>query len=259
MRRVPARSIAEHVYLGLPALAFLATAGVLSLCPTLFAAGAEGVPDAAANTLTREEASAGWRLLFDGKTFDGWRGFRQDGVPSGWRIEGGVLGFDPDSVQGERADLITVEQFSDFELELEWAISEGGNSGIFFHVTEDHSSTWRTGPEVQVLDDDRHRDGKNPKTRAGSNYALHAPSMDVVREVGEFNRVRLRVQGDHVEHWLNGHKVVEYRLWTDEWKALVAASKFAAMPAYGLAKKGHIALQDHGDRVRYRSIKIREL
>ena len=142
---------------------------------------------------------------------------------------------------------------------LEWAVSAGGNSGIFFHVSEDQPRTYSTGPEFQILDDALHPDGKRPVTSAASNYALHAPSESVTRPVGEFNEARLRVEGDRVTHWLNGSKVVEYRLWTDKWKAEVAASKFAAMPRYGLNETGHIAIQDHGDEVWFRNVRIRRL
>ncbi len=195
-----------------------------------------------------------WRPLFDGVSLAGWRGYRMDRAPAGWTVEDGVLAFVPG---GEGGSLITEEQFDDFELSLEWKISEGGNSGIFFRVSETEASDYYTGPEMQVLDDDRHPDGANPETSAGANYALHAPSAEVVRPVGEWNEVRLVVDGPHVEHWLNGVKIVEYELWTDEWEAMVSASKFAEWPAYGRNRTGYISLQDHGDRVWFRNLRIR--
>ena len=220
--------------------------------------GGENAGSAEVNTLSAEEQVEGWRLLFDGSSLEHWRGFRMDRVPAGWSVSEGRIHFSPPS-QGARADLITKEQYQSFELELEWAVTPGANSGIIFHVTEDNEATYHTGPEMQILDDDRHPDGERAVTSAGSNYALDPPSADVVRPVGEFNQVLLRVDGDRVEHWLNGTKVVEYHLWTDEWKAKVATSKFAAMPDYGLKETGHVALQDHGDELWFRNLKIRPL
>ncbi len=206
------------------------------------------------NTLTDAEREASWRLLFDGQTLDAWRGYQQEDVPEGWAIEDGCL-----TRVGPGGDLITREQFKDFELSLEWKISEGGNSGIFFHVVEDYPHVFESGPEMQVLDNSRHPDGGNTTTSAGANYALHAPAVDATRPVGEFNHVLLRVVGNHVEHYLNGQKLLEYDLHSDDWKARVTASKFATMPGYGQSDTGHIALQDHGDKVWYRNIKIRVL
>lgn len=197
--------------------------------------------------------NSGWRSLFDGKTLDGWRGFKTETPPAGWRIEAGALFRD-----GSGGDLLTIEQFGDFELRLQWKIAEGGNSGVLFHVVPLGSQIWETGPEVQVLDNARHDDGRNPLTSAGANYALHAPTRDVTRPVGAWNDLRLLVQGSHVEHWLNGEKIVEYELWSPDWERRVAASKFAAMPRYGRERRGHIALQDHGDRVWFRDIQIKE-
>jgi cytochrome c len=211
-------------------------------------------PPAPQNVLTDEERAAGWRLLFDGRTTSNWRGFNSKATPEGWRVEAGELVRAADA-----GDLITVDEFQDFELTLDWKLEAGGNSGVFFHVAEGQDAVWRTGPEMQILDNDRHADGKNPMTSAGSNYALNAPRSDVTRPIGLFNRARLVVAGSHVEHWLNGTKLFEYEMWTPEWEALVAASKFASMPRYGREKTGHIALQDHGDRVSFRNIKIRPL
>lgn len=226
------------------------------LAATAAAAAATWEPEDQPNTLTQKERAAGWRLLFDGTSFDGWRGFKKESVPSRWRIVDGSLFF---SGQGERGDIMTDRQFGNFELSLEWKIARGGNSGIFFRVSEEFGWSWESGPEMQVLDNAVHRDGKSPLTSAGSNYALHAPSEDVTRPVGEWNQVRIVVRDDWVEHWLNGRKIVAYRLWDEEWERLVKASKFASMPGYGRSKRGHIVLQDHGDPVWFRSIKIKSL
>lgn len=215
-------------------------------------ARAAKAPKPAQNVLTDAERAAGWRLLFDGATTKGWRGFKQSAMPAGWTVRDGAL-----VRESGGGDIVTDEEFTDFELELDWKIAEGANSGILFHVTEDHDYVWQTGPEMQILDNDRHGDGRNPLTSAGSNYALHAPPTDVTRPVGLWNHARLVVKGAHVEHGLNGKKLLEYELWSPEWKALVAASKFASMPEYGLAKKGRIALQDHGDHVEFRNVKVR--
>jgi hypothetical protein len=207
-----------------------------------------------AHTLTEAEARDGWRLLFDGETLKGWRGFRSESPPAGWKAIDGALVRD-----GAGGDIMTVDQFASFELRLEWKLAKGGNSGIMFHVTQDGGQTYETGPEFQVLDNAGHKDGGNSMTSAGSNYALHPPVRDVTRPIGEWNEVRLIVHGAHVEHWMNGVKLLEYELWSDDWNARVKASKFNKMPHYGRAKRGHIALQDHGDPVWYRTIKIRPL
>lgn len=206
------------------------------------------------NTLTPEERAQGWELLFDGRTTSGWRGFRRDGVPAGWQVVDGAL-----TRAGPGGDLITVRQFSDFELTLEWKVAPCGNSGIMFRVTEDVEHTYHSGPEMQVLDDACHPDGQSRLTAAGANYGLHPAPAGVVRPPGEWNRVRLVVRGPHVEHWLNGFKVVEYELWSAEWEERVRRSKFVEWPPYGRQRRGHIALQDHGDWVAYRNIKVREL
>jgi hypothetical protein len=206
------------------------------------------------NTLTPAERAAGWRLLFDGRTLAGWRGFKTEAPPDGWKAVDGSL-----SREAPGGDIVTVDRFDSFELRLEWKIAEGGNSGIFFRVADDGDYVWSTGPEMQVLDNARHADGKDPKTSAGSNYALHAPSRDVTRPVGEWNAARIVVKGPHVEHWLNDVKLLEYELGSADWEARVQASKFKAMPGYGRSTTGRIALQDHGDPVWFRDIKIRPL
>ncbi len=207
------------------------------------------------NTLTPEEKANGWTLLFDGKFPNRWVGYGQENFPKqGWNVEDGCL-----VRVGSGGDIMTRDSFSNFELKLEWRISAGGNSGIFYRVDPTAKYPWTTGPEMQVLDNSEHRDGQNTNTAAGANYALHAPIRDVTRPVGLFNDVRIVVQGNHVEHWLNGTKIVEYELCSEAWKALVAESKFRKMPRYGTCDEGHIVLQDHGDKVWYRNIKIRRL
>ena len=219
--------------------------------------GATG--DASAlNRLSTEEQADGWRSLFDGETLAGWRGYGLEGLPAGWEVAEGTIHFSPPE-EGERSDLMTEEQFESFDLAFDWAVTPGGNSGIFFHVSEDYDRSYETGPEYQILDNAGHRDGGSPLTSAGSNYALHPPTEDVTRPLGEFNEARILVHGDHVEHWLNGHKLLAYTLWDDDWKARVAASKFGSMPGYGRNHAGHVVLQDHGDEIWVRNVKIRTL
>ena len=208
------------------------------------------------NTLTPEEAVAGWELLFDGSTFANFRGYKSETVPTGWSVtENGEIHFDGEG----RGDLVTDASFGDFELKLEWKISEGGNSGIFFRGSEEFGNIWETAPEMQVLDNQRHYDGGNALTSAGANYALHAPPHDATRKVGLYNKVHIIASGPYVEYWLNGVQTATYEIGSAEWTALVAGSKFNTMPNYGSRAEGLIALQDHGDKVWYRNIKIRRL
>ena len=206
------------------------------------------------NTLSHAEREAGWQLLFDGESLAGWRGYNRPDMSGGWAVEDGLL-----TRVGPGGDLITEAQFGDFELSIDWRVVPGGNSGILYRAAEGEEHVYHSAPEMQVLDDDGHRDGLDPITSAGSNYGLHAAARGIVRPVGSWNEARILVRGTHVEHWLNGTKVVEYELRSDEWAELVRNSKFSAWPAYGQADRGHIGLQEHGDRVWYRNIKLREL
>jgi hypothetical protein len=222
--------------------------------PTVVATSAAAVA-AADNTLTAQEQSAGWKLLFDGKTTTGWRGYQQKTAPAGWQVVNGEL-----TRTGEGGDLVSADQYADFELAIDWKIAPNGNSGIFYRGLETQERLYYTAPEYQVLDNDGHPDAKNgPDRYAGANYALIAPSTQVCHPAGQWNSTRILARGAHLEHWLNGEKVVEYELWSPEWKALVANSKFKQWPSYGLAKSGYIGLQDHGNAVAFKNIKIRVL
>jgi hypothetical protein len=194
-----------------------------------------------------------WRSLFDGKTTAGWRGFRQQGMPPGWQVVDGAL-----TRVGPGGDIITTDRFESFELSLEWKIAPGANSGVFFRVIEEVDIIWHAAPEIQVIDN-AYPQPLQPAQTAGSNYDLHPPALDATRSPGSWNEMRLIVKGNHVEHWLNGHKVVEYEIGSADWERRVKASKFKEYPAYGRAQKGHIGLQDHGDWVAYRNIRIRPL
>jgi len=204
------------------------------------------------NTLTEQERAQGWRLLFDGTTTEGWRGFRSRAMPAGWQVVDGAL-----TRVAEAGDIVTLDTFSDFELAFDWKIPPGGNSGVLFRVSEDVEQAWNAGPEYQILDNAGHPEGLQPETAAGADYALHPPFRDVTRPPGEWNQGRIVVSGDHVEHWLNGEKVVDYEIGSDEWMARVSVSKFAPFPNFGRVRKGRIALQDHDTEVAYRNIKIK--
>jgi hypothetical protein len=195
------------------------------------------------------------RVLFDGKNTEAWRAYKRDTFPTkGWVVKDGTLA---PVVGGDRVDLITKDVYKDFELELEWKVGPGGNSGIMYDVAETEAETYHTGPEMQVLDDAGHADGKNAKTSAGALYALVAPSAKVVKPTGEWNHARLVKKGRHVEHWLNGTKIVEYELGSPALKALVADSKFKEWPRYGTLGQGHIVLQHHGDPAWFRNVRIK--
>jgi hypothetical protein len=219
------------------------------------AASAASAAASGDNTLTAAEQGGGWRLLFDGKTTNGWRGYKQAAMPNGWRVENGTLTKDT-SV----ADIMTTDQFGDFELSLDCKIGSGGNAGIFYRGTEEYEHIYWSAPEYQLLDDANAADGKNRLTSAAAAYALYAPPAGIVKPAGEWNTTRILAKGAHVEHWLNGQKVVEYELWSPDWEAKVKASKFKDWPNYGRSKSGYIAIQgDHNGVLTLRNIKIRTL
>jgi hypothetical protein len=213
----------------------------------------------AQNALSAKEKSEGWKLLFDGTSTKGWRNYRSDKVTDRWKVSNGELYLDK-SVTAGAGDIMTDEEFQDYELSLEWKISPCGNSGIIFNVVEDEKfkNTYNSGPEMQVLDNTCHPDAKIAKHRAGDLYDLIAVSKETVKPAGEWNHVRIVSKNSKMEFWLNETKVVDFTMHTPEWKKMVANSKFKSMPGFAEAKKGHIALQDHGDAVWFRNIKIRE-
>jgi hypothetical protein len=198
---------------------------------------------------------AKWRILFDGTMNDSFRGWRSQGMPDGWHVADGTL-----AKEGSVDDLVSREQFGNFELELEWKIGKAGNSGIFYRGTREYDHIYWSAPEYQLLDDQNAPDGRNRLTAAGSAYALYAAPVGVVKPFGEWNTARIVVAGTHVEHWMNGQLVVAYDLESPDWMAKVAASKFSKYPNYGLAKKGFIGIQgDHSGALALRRIRIREL
>jgi hypothetical protein len=198
-----------------------------------------------------------WTVIFDGKPTNKLRGYKQKGFPTNsWVIEDGAL----KTVPGKSVDVITVDKYGDVDLEFEWKVEPGANSGVMYRVAETSGPAYSTGPELQILDDAKHADGKNPKTSAGALYALIAPNdQKKLKPVGEFNSAKLVIKGDHVEHWLNGAKVVEYTWGSPEIKALIKQSKFNDMPDFMSQKTGHIAFQHHGDTVWFRNIRVRKI
>ncbi len=209
------------------------------------------------NTLTDAEKAAGWTLLFDGKSPSGWHGFKSKGFPEKWAVKDGTL-FRQAS-EGEGPDIVTDGEYKDFEFSCDWRVGKGGNSGIMYHCDEEHQYSWQTGPEMQILDDGVHADGKKPKTRAGTMYDVVACAVDVSRPAGEWNHARVVVKGTHVEHWLNGFKVVDIDTASEAYNKAVAESKWAKSKDYNSKPTGHIALQDHGDEVSFRDVKVRDL
>ena len=216
--------------------------------------------DVEPNTLTGAERTAGWRLLFDGKTTDGWRGFKKADFPAqGWAVADGCLKKVPTGAGDSlgSGDIVTRDTFGDFDLRFEWRIAAGGNSGVKYFVTEE-----RSGPiahEYQVLDDSGHPDAKvgtHRQTAAFYDVLPPSPSAKALKAVGQFNQSRVLVRGNHVEHWLNGAKVLEYELGSPALKAAIAKSKFKDVAGFGTKIEGRVLLQDHGDEVCYRNVKI---
>ncbi|MEO8427071.1 MAG: DUF1080 domain-containing protein [Verrucomicrobiota bacterium] len=216
--------------------------------------------DAKNNTLTGAEKAAGWKLLFDGKSLNGWHNFKREGVRPGWQVKDGALVcVDPHNA----GDIVTADKFGWFELQLDYNISEGGNSGIMFHVTDEGDAAWATGPEIQLEDNAKAADTQ----RCGWLYALYQPAtdpktskpLDATKPAGEWNHMRIIISPDKCVHEVNGVKYVEYVLGSDDFKTRVAKSKFGTMPNFAKSSTGYLALQgDHG-QVSFRNIKIRPI
>lgn len=223
-------------------------------------AGAAPAPNAAPNMLTASERSAGWHLLFDGKTTAGWRGFKLDSVPSYWRVEDGALALDFSGGEPTGGDLITKAKYQNFDLRLEWKIAKGGNSGIMYHATEDDGAIYWTAPEYQLLDDANFKpDGDKLDESAGSVYDLYPVPRHLAHPAGEWNQTRILVQDNHVEQWLNGVKTADFVIGSADWNARVAKSKFAPHSLFAKSSTGYIGLQNHGYDVAFRNIKLKVL
>lgn len=212
------------------------------------------------NVLSQKEKNEGWVLLFDGKTTDGWHSFNKPELGAAWKVDNGTLHLAQH--EGEEAgDATTAGEYEDFDLKLDWKISPKGNSGVLFLVQEGpgHERSYHTGPEMQVLDNNGHPDAKIIKHRAGDLYDLITSKPETVKPAGQWNHIEIKLHKDKLEFWQNGVKVVSTTLWDADWNALVAGSKFKNMPDFAKFRKGHIALQDHGNEVWYKNIKIRKL
>ena len=231
----------------------------------LVAAGVAATPQLAArlhaaadNVLTAEEQKAGWQLLFDGKTIDRFRAVNGTGVPPVWEVVDGTITAKP----GKGVHLVSVDEYTDFDLMVDFKVAKNGNSGIFYRGVESPTAPiYHSAPEYQILDDVGHPDAKNgPDRFCGANYDMEPPLIaGACHPPGEWNSAKILVKGAHVEHWLNGKKTADYELWSPKWKEQVAASKFKAWPAYGMAKSGRLSLQHHGDEVAFKNIKVRPL
>lgn len=232
---------------------------------TGFAVQQPGTNCSGVNTLTAAEKSAGWQLLFDGATTAGWHGYNKQDIKA-WAIDDCSLkttGTKGNYGSDKRPDLVTDREFTNFELSVDWKATAAGNSGIIYGIVEDpkYQAAWMTGPEYQLMDDVGFKEDVMPSQKAGSNYGMHPPDdkNKALKPVGEWNTTRIVVNGPHVEHWLNGKKILQFERWTPEWKALRDAGKWKEYPDYGSAKTGRIALQDHGSIFWFRNVKIRPI
>ncbi|HWE43100.1 MAG TPA: DUF1080 domain-containing protein [Gemmatimonadaceae bacterium] len=200
-------------------------------------------------------ADTSWRVLVGGTSTDAWRGYKAQAFPASWRLADGAL-----TKSGSADDLISRDQYGDFELEWDWKLAPNGNAGVFYRATEEYPKVYWSGVEYQLLDDAGHPDGKSRLTSAGAAYAVYPSPAGIVKPANEWNSSRIVARGAHVEHWLNGRKVVDYELWSPDWEAKVKASKFNEWPNYGRARRGHIAIQgDHEGSLWIRNMRIREL
>ena len=227
----------------------------LVLTAWLVGCGGDPVVPAAecVNGLSEEEQQDGWRLLFDGTSLDQWKSYQEDTVNDGWGIENGCL-----ARLGWGGDIISREQFGDFELKLDWRISEAGNSGIFIRGDEAGPSIHHSGFEMQILDNIGHRDSSDPSHRSGAYYDMIEPDHDTTRPVGYWNRVHIIARGPHIEFWLNEKRTAMFELGSPQWQAMYQASKFTDRPRYGSLLRGHIGFQDHWDKVWIRNVRILE-
>ena len=214
------------------------------------------------NTLSKKEQKQGWILLFNGNNLENWKGFNIPEVPTCWSVQNGFLTCKSDGGAETNGDIISIQTFADFELKIEWAISEGGNSGIFYHVVEHprYHYAYETAPEYQIIDDKGWPGTLENWQQCGADYAMHESSNNkVLKPAGEWNTTRILFYNNHVEHWLNGIKIVEFDAYTPEWEALKNSGKWKSYPDYAISKTGKIGLQNHGSGVMFRNIKIRQL
>ena len=214
-----------------------------------------GATTSVATGVSSAQNASGWRPLFDGTNTDAWRGYKTQTMPTGWHIQDGVL-----TKSGPVDDIVTRDQFGNFQMVFDWKLSPGGNAGVFYRGTEEYDHIYWSAPEYQLLDDAGHPDGKSRLTSAGSDYGLYPSPAGVVKPANEWNSSMIVVNGNTVQHWLNGQKLLEYEIGSPDWEAKVKASKFVAYPNYARASKGYIAIQgDHDGTLSIRNVRIREL
>lgn len=226
------------------------TRALTTICLLLISASLVGAQDRN-NRLTKQEREAGWTLLFNGKTMQHWRIYQKNRMGDGWKVEDGEIQW----VKRGAGDIITKKTYMAFEFKVDYKISPGGNSGLMYHVTEDGQTAWRTGPEVQIQDN---KDGHDPQ-KSGWLYQLYPSTVDATNPAGEWNTLHIIITPEKCEQYMNGKKYCEYVKGSEEWDEKVAASKFGRMPLFGKANNGHICLQDHGNEVAFRNIKVRRI
>ncbi|HPG12255.1 MAG TPA: DUF1080 domain-containing protein [Chitinophagaceae bacterium] len=216
--------------------------------------------------LTEEQKAEGWKLLFDGKTTNGWHKYGGGPTGSAWKVADGMLYLDTSVKENwqikDGGDIVTDDEYDNFHLKLEWKIAKDGNSGVIFYIHEDSAKytwAWETGPEMQVLDNEGHPDAKIEKHRAGDLYDLISCSKETVRPAGEWNQVEVIADNGRLDFFLNNENVVSTTMWDDNWRKMIAGSKFADMPDFGTFKKGRIGLQDHGNMVWFKNVMIKKL
>jgi hypothetical protein len=240
---------------------------ILSVCLFLTSSSAQKIKGTMHdNKLSTQEKTQGWKLLFDGKTTSGWHSYGYKSVGNAWNISDGTLHLDVANKKNwpanESKDIVTNDEYDNFHLKADWKLAKKGNSGIIFYVHEDktkYPNTYETGPEMQVLDNAGHADAKIPKHRAGDLYDLISSSREPVKPAEEWNHAEIICNNGKLQFFLNGVSIVTTTMWNDDWKKMVANSKFKSMPDFGTFKKGKIALQEHGEEVWYKNIKIRRL
>lgn len=244
--------LSRITFSGFPKLRRISSIALLSFMGLGVSSSLYAQPD---NSLTAEEKAAGWQLLFDGHSLNGWRTYQQDEAKSQWQVIDGALVL----TEGGGGDLISQEKYHDFDLKLDWKISEAGNSGLFFLASESTERVYYNSPEVQLLDNERHPDNKIDDHRSGSLYDLIASPPSSHRLAGEWNHLRIQLLNRQLSIWQNDVQTVQIEIGSERWNTLVRNSKFIQWPGFGENESGHIGVQDHGDRVDIKNIKIREL
>ncbi len=238
---------------------------ILALILTFFISSgtlAQNAPAGLNNTLTKKETKQGWQLLFDGKSLSGWKGYNSDQMFSCWSVVNGELVCQGEGGSVTAGDLITTDVYKNFELSIEWSISKAGNSGIFYHVLEDskYHAAYETGPEYQLIDDAGWPDKLEDWQQSGADYGMYPAAKDKkLMPAGDWNHSKIIYNNGHVEHWLNGIKVVEFQAYSADWKQKKDQSKWNEYPGYAISETGHIGLQNHGSGVKFRNIKVRKL